>query len=449
MLFDRNTENIHIQADRIAEKIISIPRFTEKHDPEMIGKYLEALKHPESGLFVVHVAGTNGKGSVTRMLRGLLTLAGKKTGGFYSPHLIRINERMEVDGTEITDEEFVGVYGEFADAVEREGLPQLTFFETVFILALLFFRLRGATHVVLETGLGGRLDATTAIPAELYVITQIGLDHEEYLGDTIEKIAAEKAGIITGTSPLVLHTGSLEADRVILKKAREMGVTDIVNAGDATVSNVSFSSSGIDFSLQNDYDMYQHFHLPCVAEYQIRNAVTAVSASQILLKDLPRDEREGLLRKMMQHFSWRGRLTEAAPGLWLDGAHNPSAADELVRSLPPLFKDFNRLIFAASSDKNVEGVLRRLAEPEWNEIWLVPYTGSRSMKNEALQQLVREVFPEGTEYRLFGSPEEVIRALGSDEGRTAKGSTFTLATGSLYLVGELLKYLKASDEAGV
>ena len=120
-----------------------------------------------------------------------------------------------------------------------------------------------------------------------------------------------------------------------------------------------------------------------------------------------------------------------------------------LREQPPLFKDFNRLIFAASSDKNVEGVLRRLAEPEWNEIWLVPYTGSRSMKNEALQQLVREVFPEGTEYRLFGSPEEVIRALGSDEGRTAKGSTFTLATGSLYLVGELLKYLKASDEAGV
>ena len=438
-------KNIKIRAEKAAEEILSIPRFTEERDAALLRDYLEALDHPESGLYVVHVAGTNGKGSVTRMLRGLLTLSGKKTGGFYSPHLIRINERMEVDGEEITDEEFVSVYDEFKAVVDRKKPGRLNCFETLFILALLFFRRRKATHVVLETGLGGRLDATTSIPAELYVITQIGLDHEEYLGNTIEKIAAEKAGIITGNSPLVMNTGSRSADEVIERKALEMGVSAIVNAGNHIVSDVAFSASGIDFSLQNDYDMYQRFHLPCYAGYQIRNAVTALCASEFLLADRSPEERERLQKEMLLGFSWMGRLTEAAPGIWLDGAHNPSAADELQSSLPYLLKDYNRLIFAASADKNVEGVLQRLAVLPWNELWLVPYSGSRSMKREELQALACRIFLPETVIMQFGSPKEAVSALmRADEENKAEDSTFTLAAGSLYLVGELLEYIRAS-----
>ncbi len=437
------SEIIKIRAERAAEEILSIPRFTEERDVALLGKYLEILDHPEKGLHVVHVAGTNGKGSVTRMLRGLLTLSGKKTGGFYSPHLIRINERMEVDGEEITDEEFVAVYDEFKAAVEREKPARLNCFETLFILTLLFFRRRKATHAVLETGLGGRLDATTSIPAGLYVITQIGLDHEEYLGNTIEKIAAEKAGIITGTSPLVIHTGSPEADRVIMDKAAEMGVSAIVNAGNRKVANVAFSASGIDFSLQNDYDMYQRFHLPCFARYQIGNAVTALCASEFLLAGLTPGEREELQRKMLLGFSWTGRLTEAAPGIWLDGAHNPSAADELTASLPYLLKEHNRLIFAASADKNAEGVLRRMAGLPWNELWLVPYSGNRSMKPEKMRALACGIFPSSTLIREFVSPEEAVSELVTTAG-DKKEEGFTLAAGSLYLVGELLEYIQAS-----
>ena len=424
-------------AEEVTAEILAIPRFTEKNSFDQLRRYLRVLGNPEQGLFVVHVAGTNGKGSVTRMLRGLLTASGRKTGGFYSPHLVRINERMETDGTEITDEELVRHYQTIKRAGYTEDLPPLTFFETVFLLAMLFFRERGVTHAVLETGLGGRLDATTSIPAQLYVITQIGMDHEEYLGDTIEKIAGEKAGIITGKFPVIYHTGDAAADAVIRRKAAEMGVASCVNCSDYQAENVRVSASGIDFSVRNDYDIIEQLWIPTTARYQLENAVTAVAAAELLLKDSPREERKHFIRAMLSGFHWEGRLTELVPGFYVDGAHNPSAAERLRISLDGILPEKGkRLIFAASSDKDADGVLRELAKLSWDELWLTAYTGARSLDPEKLMERAEKLFPRTTAIRTFPNIQSMMDAWKKSE------VTFTLAAGSLYLVGELKGYFE-------
>ena len=445
--------------DEVVEEILSIPKFTkEKHDFSVLREYLARLGNPEKGKRVIHVAGTNGKGSVTRLLSGLLQNAGRRVGSFYSPHLVRMNERIRVMGEEISDESLVSCY----EAVKKAGedLPQLTFFEILFVMAMVHFDRENVEDIVLETGLGGRLDATTAIPADLYVITQIGLDHEEYLGHTVREVAGEKAGIITGSSPVIYHTGNDEADRVIEEKARKMGVTELRNCGKDEVKVQCSNFSGIDFSVRNDYHSYYSFYLPTPAAYQVANAVTVIEAAEVLFSGESESDTEDLLRKTFREFSWEGRLSELFPGFYLDGAHNPAAAEELVRSLGSLFsvnsefssdheegsaengkrvdelrmgnpENRRRLVYAASRDKNVEGVLRILSRIRWDELWLVSYTGDRSADIKGLLELAEGIFPEETAVSAFSSVNEVMERFGR------KADIFTLATGSLYLVGEI------------
>ena len=460
---------------KVVEEILSIPKFTkEKHDFSVLREYLARLGSPEKGKRVIHVAGTNGKGSVTRLLSGLLQNAGRRVGSFYSPHLVRMNERIRVAGEEISDESMVTCY----EAVKKaeKDLPRLTFFEILFVMAMVHFDRENVQDIILETGLGGRLDATTAVPADLYVITQIGLDHEEYLGHTIREVAGEKAGIITGSSPVIYHTGSDEADRVIEEKAHAMGVTELRNCRKDLVSIQCIDISGIDFYVRNAYHNYYSFHLPTPAAYQVANAVTVIEAAEVLFSEDRTGERniETLLRKTFQEFSWEGRLSELFPDFYLDGAHNPAAAEELVRSLSLLFSvdhEFSddqekydlknagseqgktvhevqkndpdkkkRLIYAASRDKNVEGVLRILSRIRWDELWLVSYTGDRSIDTEALEQMIQEIFPEETAVSAFSSVNEVMLRFGKE------ADIFTLATGSLYLVGEIKAAREVSNK---
>lgn len=452
-----------INGENVAEKILSIPRFTrEKHDLSILRTYLDRMGNPERGIRVIHVAGTNGKGSVTRMLADLLRLCGARTGCFTSPHLIRMNERITVDGREIDDSELAGCYLRVEEVRDREGLPQLTFFEILFLIAMLHFAGTGVEYAVLETGLGGRLDATTAVPAELYVITQIGMDHEEYLGNTISRVAGEKAGIITGSSPLVYHTGDREADRVIEAKAREMGVRACLNCEEFRVENVGILTSGIDFSVRNDYDEYDHLFLPVRAGYQVDNAVTVIGAAGFLIPE--KEKREKLLRKTFSAFSWNARFTEVLPGVYLDGAHNPSAAERLAETVQETVKAMacpeqkeascpvrirKRLVFGASRDKDMDGVLSRLSGVGWDEVWLVPYSGERSAEVSRLEEGARAVLTEETVIRIWPGAEAVAEKLleeiktGSNTGENGE-KQITVVAGSLYLAGEMLALF--SDE---
>ena len=189
------------------EYILNVPKFTTKNKPEHTVELLKRLGHPECGMKVIHVAGTNGKGSVCAFLSEMLTLAGKKTALFTSPHLVRINERFQINNVPISDELFLESYQKVQAAIDgmvKDGLPHATYFELLYAVAMVAFQKEKAEYVVLETGLGGRLDATNTIEHPIAtVITSISLDHTEILGDTIEKIAGEKAGIIKEGVPVI------------------------------------------------------------------------------------------------------------------------------------------------------------------------------------------------------------------------------------------------------
>jgi len=432
--------------EQVVEAILAIPKFTkEKHDFSILRTYLAALGNPEQGRRVIHVAGTNGKGSVCRMISGILQKAGRKVGEFYSPHLVRMNERLRVNGREIRDRQLVLGYKETERIRKERNLPQLTFFELLFVIALWFFREEEAEDIVLETGLGGRLDATSSIPADLFVITQIGMDHEEYLGDTIEKIAGEKAGIITSDAPVVYHTGREEADRVIRARAEVYGCSAVVNAGEAKLREQENTPLGIDFSFQNDYDMYDHVFLPTGALYQVDNAMTAITAAAFLLPELPKEDMKRLVKEALAGFAWEGRLESVRPGVYLDGAHNPSAARVLAGSIQRLYAmgDWkeSQLVFGASGDKNIREVLKELCTFPWDRIILTRYQGTRSASVEELRRLIREICPKigADEKRLVlaDTPEDVLQYInipGPEE--QDGGDIFTVITGSLYLVGE-------------
>ena len=425
------------------EAILSIPKFTkEKHDFGVLRSYLAALGHPETGIRVIHVAGTNGKGSVCRMIAGMLQKAGRKVGGFFSPHLVRMNERIRVNGAEIPDGELTECYRLLTEAAKEQNLPQLTFFEVLFVMALLHFHREGVQDAVLETGLGGRLDATTSIPADICIITQIGMDHEEYLGDTPEQVASEKAGIITGDSPVVLHTGDPDriTDRVILERAGRFHSKNIINCGDAEVLSKEVSPLGIDFSFRNDYDRYNHVFLPTTALYQVENAITAISALPLLLPDLGKEGLRELVLESLAEFRWEGRLEEVRPGLYVDGAHNPSAAAWLTESLVLLSEreEYTRriLIFGASGDKNIREVLRELGRIPWDIVILTRYQGSRAASLDELKEIAGE---ELADHTTVASAESLAEALAMNENE--KNTDLTLVTGSLYLVGELKELL--------
>ncbi len=209
------------------EYIYNIPKFTTKNKPEHTVEFLNRLGHPERSMKIIHVAGTNGKGSVCAFLSTMLTEAGKRTALFTSPHLVKINERFQINNEMVSDEEFLSAFLKVLDVVkgmQADGLPHPTYFELLFGVAMVLFEELKAEYVVLETGLGGRLDATNTVEHPLAtVITSISLDHTEILGDTIEKIAFEKAGIIKPGVPVIYDGSSPEAEKVILARAKELG----------------------------------------------------------------------------------------------------------------------------------------------------------------------------------------------------------------------------------
>lgn len=434
-------EFIMTEYEQIAEAILSIPKFTkEKHDLSVLRTYLEALGNPEQGLRVIHVAGTNGKGSVTRMLSGFLQKSGRQVGSFLSPHLVRMNERIRINGREAEDEAIVQAYRILEQVRKEHALPQLTFFELLFAMALLIFRREGMEDIVLETGLGGRLDATTSIPADLYVITEIGMDHEEYLGDTMESIAAEKAGIITGDSPVVFHTGHAgspneTADRVIRERAETFGCRTIINCNETDPIIEEVTPYGIDFSFRNDYDRYDYVFLPTRALYQVENAVTAITAVRLLLPEMGKQDLKELIRNSLKEFRFEGRLEEMRPGIFADGAHNPSAARQLAGSVLRMAGEEPgrklQLIFGASGDKRIPEVLKELSVCPWSRVILTRYEGSRSASVKEIRKTAGATFSEGT---TILTAESLGEALQEAE---KKKEWLTFVTGSLYLVGEL------------
>lgn len=434
--------------EQAAEFIESIPRFTTKNTPDVTRAYLDLLGSPDEGMKIIHVAGTNGKGSVCCFTAQMLQAAGYRTALFTSPHLVTVRERMTVGGQMISEEDFVRCCGRVREAAAVSGLPHPTYFEFLFLMAMLWFRQQRPDFVVLETGLGGRLDATNTVrQKKITVITRIGMDHMQYLGNTISEIAAEKAGIIRKDTPVICLTDPPEAFFVISSAAGERGARVICVPPDSFAGTPA-GDKFIDFSCRSRYDNNDcrepgtsvpfHARISSRALYQCENAALAVQVIRILQKNGWNISEEAMGRGLTDAY-WPGRMEMCAPGIWIDGAHNTDgirAFLETVRTIVPKAGGKRKLLFSAVSDKEYQKMLSMIFDSGlFSEVVTAPVSSGRSLSAQQLDEAAAHADRAGIRHRNFENPSEGFAQLIAERGP----DDLIFAAGSLYLVSDLKK----------
>lgn len=417
--------------------IETIPKFTVKHPPEHTRELLSRLGNPQEGIKIIHVAGTNGKGSVCAYLNAMLLAGGKKTGLFTSPHLVRINERFQINGEDVSDEQFLNAFLKVEKAAkeyEAEGEGHPSYFETLFLMGMLIFKEAGVEYLVMETGLGGRLDATNVVEKPLAcIITSISRDHTEYLGDTLEAIAGEKAGIIKAGVPVIYDASQPGPASVIAAKAKEMG-------SPAWPMEPSFyemktqSREGITFTFAYPGGEKAELAIPYVAKYQMMNASLAFYMMHILqdVHDIPKN----VLSEGLSKIKWPCRMEMAAPGVIIDGAHNEDGIAQFVSTAGYFAKENEiTILFTAVADKHYHEMIGEICEGiHPSHVVATQIDGSRVVPAEVLA----EDFRKAGCTDVCAEPEigaAYEKALGK------KGSGMLFCVGSLYLAGELKAYL--------
>lgn len=340
----------------IIEYLYGLERHGIKPGLERTSALLCSLGNPQSSFRSIHVAGTNGKGSVSAMTASVLGEAGFKTGLYTSPHLSKFNERITVSGKNISDKELVEAAAEVKAAVARSRVTGVTFFEFTTAMAFLHFKKKKVEFAVVETGMGGRLDATNLLAPLVSVITNIALDHTDWLGSTIKEIAAEKAGIIKPGVPVVTGERAKAALSVIRAAAKKASSTVYVMRSDfqAEGESTSFSYSGLFGGLTG-------LKLKLRGSHQVRNAALALAAVEVL-QSQGVVIKEKSIRKGLREASWPGRfeIMSRRPLVVLDGAHNPSGAAALKEALSSLNKKRLILVIGMMSDKDMDGILKEL-----------------------------------------------------------------------------------------
>jgi len=398
---------------------------------------LEKLGNPEQAFAAIHVAGTNGKGSVCAILDSILRAAGLKVGLYTSPHLVRFNERITVNGIEVTDAELWTLFekvepivAEVAQIAGREP----TFFECTTAMAFEHFRQKGIQMAVLETGLGGRLDATNVVTPVLSVITPISLEHTKYLGPDIESIAGEKCGIIKPGRPVVAAGMVEEALGVIRNVARERGCALVEAAGAVNVRLISADLKGQKVHVESGNASYGALNLPLLGTHQLGNLATAVAAIEALNDAAGLGIAEAPVKKGVAATKWPGRfqVLQEDPPMILDGAHNPGGAVALTDTLKQVFKNKPvALVFGMCDDKDIGNYLKPFGRVV-KRMWAVPLKTERSLP-------VERVSAAG---KAMGWPvvESTVREAMTESLVWAKqnGGVVCMA-GSLFLVGEVLE----------
>ena len=354
---------------------------------DVIVALLNELGNPQNAYSIIHVAGTNGKGSVCKMLESTLTRSGLNVGLYTSPHLVNLNERYRVNSEEISDSALTDLLERVeksAISIESQGVRKATFFEICTAVAFLYFKEMSAQIVILETGLGGRWDATNVVDPLISVITRIDLDHKDFLGETIEEIAAEKGGIIKRNRHVVIGAMPKEAQKVLIKTAKENGSILISAEESVSVRVLDLEAEYQSLEIETHNDFYSPINLKLLGSFQRENVATAITALELLGDILQCDLRivEGL-----ENAFWASRfeLIKENPNVILDGAHNPSAANALAKSIAEIYPDFEvGFVVGFMADKDVSGILKpigRLAK----KMWMTKLSGERAMDFDALK----------------------------------------------------------------
>lgn len=438
-------EGINLTLDQCDDFLNSIPGFTDKHSIEDTREFLEYLGNPDENMKIIHVAGTNGKGSVCSYLSSILMKAGYNVGVFTSPHLVKVSERFSVDGKPISDGLFVEIFVEtlrrVAEYDKDDYFP--TYFEFLFFMAMVLYDVYPVDYLILETGLGGKLDATNSVSKPLLsVITEIGFDHMQYLGNTIEKIAAEKAGIIKRNVPVVFFDKRTESTEVIketaLSKEARAVVVEPRNIYDVEITRDETGNKYVAFSYNSLYDKYVSLKLSTEAMYQTENAAIAVTSAEILrdngaeISEL--DIREGLISA-----KWDGRMEEVRPGIYVDGAHNVDGIEAFLESASIIPAEGSKiLLFGIVGDKQYKDIIGRILDKGiFDQVYVAVLGTERSVSVSDLKTAFEQA---KDERNIIGVPIKYytnVRDAITDIITYRKSKDIVFAAGSLYLVGEI------------
>ena len=387
---------------------------------------VDLLGNPEKTYPIIHVTGTNGKGSTIAFMRELFVVHGKKVGTFTSPHIISIHDRICINGQPIADEDFIRIANRVKEMEKTllETYDHLSFFELLTLIALLYFKEQEVDLVLLEVGIGGLLDTTNVVTGEIAVITSIGLDHQETLGDSLEEIADQKAGIFKSGKKAVIAKLAPEAQLVCQKRARELDVDLYQTGQDFTLNAGDFSSRLASFS---------RLEIGLEGAYQQENASLALQTFLLFMALREEGVEEELVRQALKETHWAGRLERIRPHIYLDGAHNLPALSRLVEFIQEKIQQgFQvQILFGALKRKDYQGMLGYLTEqlPQVElKVTGFDYQGSLEESDVSGYKLVDS-------YRDFISEFE----------ENANDQDLLFVTGSLYFISEVRASLLGSN----
>lgn len=416
------------------EYLFGLRRFGKETGAQRAGRALEYLSHPEQPLNIIHVAGTNGKGSVCAYITNILLELGYTVGMFTSPHLVRVNERIRLNGELISDEEFLRLFEkvfQVSEVLKEQGFDGLAFFDFIFVMAVCFYAEKKPDYVVIETGLGGSTDATAALSSKMVsVLTSISLDHTEILGETIGEIAAEKAGIIMKGIPVVYWKSDDVSARIIEDTAVKC------NSMAYLVDEKSFQihkldRKQIDFSLKNRYYKNSMFSIYNTAIYQTANAALALEVIALLGQE--KNWEAARIVSAVGRTHWEGRMEEIEHHIYVDGAHNPDGIRKFLNTAQWMKEGHKMyLLFGAVCEKDYSRMIEEICVMgEFDGFVVTQIPNHRALMLEDM----RTEFEKNTDKPVYAieNVHEAYKAakalLGEDD--------LLLCAGSLYLVGAI------------
>lgn len=432
--------------DKEYEKAIlyinAIPQFMKGTGVDRGRILLKLLGNPQNKLKIIHVAGTNGKGSVCAYMEAVLRGNGYSTGLFTSPHLFDERERIRICGEWIDKESFVRCFKKVKAADERMGGNALAYFDYFFGIAILIFSELQLDYCVIETGLGGRLDITNAVEKPvLSVITTISLEHTKILGDNVTAIAKEKAGIIKRDVPVVVMGDILdnpmqsayqfndEACAVFDKMAAQIG-TKFIIFYNKDCTNIKIGRNHIDFSISNEYYRNDCVTIKTIARYQVNNCGLALTALGVL--NVPLEDTK--TRKALSCTEWSGRMELVGDDIYIDGAHNPEGIKSLIETIKNIDKKYKIFLFSVVSDKSYTEMIRQLCSSKLIDDYII--TGINSKRGLDIGLIGQAFYENGYMVTVI---EDIKSAFhyALDKKRAMDG--VLICSGSLYLVGEIKK----------
>ena len=430
--------------EEACEYILDIPKFAGKHmladTKEMLGRLTGSRIESK----IIHVAGTNGKGSVCAYLQSILRTAGFHVGMFISPHLETMRERILYDGEMIPQESFVKTFELVREESDRQKEKHPSFFEFLFLMGMCYFKEKEPDYIILETGLGGRLDATNCIAKpKLCVITEIGFDHMQYLGNTLVEIAGEKAGIIKPGTPVVYLDKRKETSRVIEQTAAVLE-TPAIAVKKSQIGRPVMRKKSIDFSFGNGYYRYDNLILRTTAAYQTENASVALVAARSLKEERIDDE---AVRKGLYDAFWPGRMEEILPRVFLDGAHNEDGIEAFLTSVSAANTEQEKaagkrlLLFGVVADKQYDKMIGRIAASQlFSHIAVTVLASDRSASIDKLKVAWAQY--KTADCSFHESAEEAFHYIQSIQ---KEADTIYIA-GSLYLVGQIKTLVRRTPD---